>query len=578
MTAADDISNIKISEDITNDPKLDVEGIEVRKHYSNICFRMLDNRKTLATVLREALHDHAGHDSKYGLFDLLCIGIGSTIGSGVFVLTGSALPMAGPGAVVSWFIAGLICLLSSSSYMEMSARLPTKGSCYLFSYHALGELASVVGAVCLTMEYGISGSGVARNWSAKLMQLCNKTWIWCYKGDWADETCSYSDDYYLDPVAGLITAVCVLVLVLGVSMGKLVINTFTVSKMILVMFLIIAGLAAWQGNMFNDFFPTGGKGTLSATSSLFFGFIGFDEVCCMSSKAKDPAKTMPRALVGTLIGAALFSGSAQFALSAMVPWSDGMDDVPFELQFEQLGWIWAKWIVAIGELVLLPLVVLLSILPQPEVTAAMSEDGLLPLIFSRQNASGVYFQGTLICGAVFIVIAIAVPFVVLWDMISIGVLFSFNLTQASLVQTRYGNGGAMTDKRVNALVWLMVGSSAVAGYVLQQEIVMVLTDDTLEDPHVSAAPIVVVTLALLLLVLITFYIRCALPVRSKMENEKGEAYFVAPFVPFVQGLAMFLNFFLSASLTWTAHATFAGFVVVLFLMYFVYILLHKRTE
>jgi hypothetical protein len=104
-----------------------------------------------------------GEDSGSLTFiDLLAIGIGGTIGSGVFVLTGDVQPIAGPSAILSWILAGLTCLLSAFSYMELSARIPTRGSCYVFCYATLGEFAAVIGGVCLTLEYGISGAGIRK--------------------------------------------------------------------------------------------------------------------------------------------------------------------------------------------------------------------------------------------------------------------------------------------------------------------------------------------------------------------------------------------------------------------------------
>jgi len=83
------------------------------------------------------------------------------------VLTGSVLPVAGPSAALSWLFAGFICLLSGLSYMEMSANVPASGSTYTYAYHTLGELPAVIASVCLTIEYGISGAGVARSWGIR---------------------------------------------------------------------------------------------------------------------------------------------------------------------------------------------------------------------------------------------------------------------------------------------------------------------------------------------------------------------------------------------------------------------------
>mmetsp|Transcript_2158 Transcript_2158/g.6433 ORF Transcript_2158/g.6433 Transcript_2158/m.6433 type:complete len:587 (-) Transcript_2158:407-2167(-) len=528
--------------------------------------RMAEQRKTLGAIMAEASRDQEASESKLSLVDLLAIGIGSTIGSGVFVLTGNALPIAGPSAVVAWLLAGLVCLFSSLAYMELSARLPTKGSCYVFSYHGLGELASVIGAVCLTMEYGISGSGVARSWSGQLFALTGNWWVMCYNGGAPGEPgCNGDDDFYFDPLAGAMTALCAVVVALGTDMGKLVINTFTAAKICTVLFLIIAGLSLWTGNMFQSaatFAPTGAAGIVSATSVLFFGFIGFDEVCCMASKAKDPAKTMPKALAGTLLGAAILSGTAQLALAAMVPWTESMTSIAFPQAFGQQGWQWAKWLVSVAELALLPLVVLLSILPQPELTAAMSEDGLLPSVF-RKSTRGVYRRGTIIVGALLSILAACVPFSVLWDVISIGVLLSFNLTNASLVQVRYGNGGSISEPRINGLVWVMLGAACVAGFTMYYGLMQpLMAGDHLQWPM---SIISFVTLA------IAFAAALAVSRCEVKCDMRDPAIFKAFGVPFIPCLAMFFNFFLIAAIEPRNLLYFGVFLVFIVGLYVAYI-------
>jgi len=531
---------------------------------SSICQRMIVQRKSLESILEESRHDQASEGAKLSLVDLLCIGIGSTIGSGVFVLTGKALPEAGPAAFVSWMAAGLICLLSSMSYMELSSRLPTKGSCYVFSYHGLGELAGVVGAVCLTMEYGISGAGVARNWSAKLSDAIGYHPVLCYNLQPYGQGCDEDDDYYFDPIAAVITLLCTGIVARGLNMGKIVINAFTFAKIALVAFLIVAGLASWTGNQFDNFAPRGAPGVIRATSLLFFGFIGFDEVCCMASKADNPVKTMPRALAGTLIGAALFSGLAQFSLSAMVPYTEGMKSIGFEEAFDNEGLFWARWLVAVGELVLLPLVVLLSVLPQPEVTAAMAEDGLLPPIFRQMNRKGTYVKGTWLCGSFLTLVAFAVPFVVLWDVITLGVLMSFNLTNAALINMRYGNGGALRKPWVDVLVWLLMITMCIAGFTFNQGILSPL----LEEEPVIMLSVVFFGLSSACALAIMGGIRFGFETRCDMDDT---SIFKAWGVPFVPGLAMFCNFFLLATLPWMTWAYFSALLIVFFILYAAYI-------
>mmetsp|Transcript_114462 Transcript_114462/g.369974 ORF Transcript_114462/g.369974 Transcript_114462/m.369974 type:complete len:499 (-) Transcript_114462:336-1832(-) len=467
--------------------------------------------------------------------------------------------------------AGLISLLSSMSYMELSSRLPTKGSCYVFSYHGLGELAGVVGAVCLTMEYGISGAGVARNWSAKLSNAIGYHPVLCHNFKPFGQGCDEDHDYYYDPIAAVMTLLCTWVVARGLNMGKIVINAFTFAKIILVAFMIVAGLACWTGNQFDNFAPRGAPGVIDATSLLFFGFIGFDEVCCMASKADNPSKTMPRALAGTLIGAALFSGLAQFSLAAMVPYTVGMQSIGFEEAFANKGLFWARWLVSVGELVLLPLVVLLSVLPQPEVTAAMSEDGLIPSIFRRKNREGTYVQGTWLCGGILTLVAFAVPFAVLWDVISLGVLMSFNLTNAALINMRYGNGGALRKPWVDVLVWLLMITTCIAGFTFNQGILSPL----LEEEPVITLSVVFFGLSSACALAIMGGIRFGFETRCDMDDT---SLFKAWGVPFVPGLAMFCNFFLLATLPWMTWAYFSALLIVFFILYAAYIVRPTTTK
>ena len=357
--------------------------------------------------------DNDGKDeSKYSLFDLLCIGIGGTVGSGVFVLTGEVLPIAGPSAALSWLLAGLICLLSALSYMEMSALVPSAGSTYAFSYHPLGELPAVIASVCLTIEYGISGAGVARSWADKFVALtCGSSYstMFTYYSRDPDP----SSDVGMDYLGALMQALCVLVCLLGVGLGKRIINLITVAKVVLILFLVVAGFSSAETNPFSsteEFFPAGASGAAKATSMLFFGFIGFDEVCCLAARAHNPKRTMPLAIAGTVLGAAVLSCTAQLALSALEPAGLVANSTSFEQGFDTHGWQWARWVAAVGEIALLPVVVLVAFLPQPELFAAMAEDGILPRIFAQRDANGGFRAGCLLSGAFITGVALFMPF------------------------------------------------------------------------------------------------------------------------------------------------------------------------
>eukprot|EP00441_Pelagodinium_beii_P032957 CAMPEP_0197636820 /NCGR_PEP_ID=MMETSP1338-20131121/12216_1 /TAXON_ID=43686 ORGANISM="Pelagodinium beii, Strain RCC1491" /NCGR_SAMPLE_ID=MMETSP1338 /ASSEMBLY_ACC=CAM_ASM_000754 /LENGTH=465 /DNA_ID=CAMNT_0043209127 /DNA_START=178 /DNA_END=1571 /DNA_ORIENTATION=+ len=439
------------------------------------------------------------------------------------------------------------------------------GSCYIFSYHGLGELAAVLGSFCITLEYGVSGAGVARTWSEKLGNMIGSS----YKDHfWFNMGSVRTEDHYFDVAAAGLVLLCVLVVMAGTAVGKPVINAMTLAKVALIAFMVIAGLSVASHNVFASadvFFPHGVAGTMEGTTKLFFGFIGFDEVCCLASKAKDPAKTMPRALLGTLAGAALISTLAQLSLASMVEPAALMEktgeNIDFRSAFTSRGLAWAGNLVNIGELILLPLVVLLSILPQPEVTAAMSRDSLLPSIFRRQSRNGAFVRGTAISGVILTAMAFAVPFSILWDIISLGVLLGFNLSNAALMNLRYGNGGQVGNPTVDRLVRANFISTMVAGYGLW----LGLFSPLLKGKNLGITALVLGAIGAVLAIATLWGIA------SQPQTVKTEpGIFHAPGMPFIPVLAIFVNSFLMADISLSNHATMAIMFLAWLLLYFIY--------
>ncbi|DBA03685.1 TPA: hypothetical protein N0F65_004102, partial [Lagenidium giganteum] len=228
------------------------------------------------------------------LFDLISIGIGGTLGSGVFATTGAIISTtAGPAAVVSWAIGGFVCILNAFAYMELTTRVPSSGSTYAYVYHAIGELPAVIGAWLIMLEYGVSAAGVARSWASKMDE-------WLAESDYAVHWLNMD---YSNVFAAAIHIVCVVILLIGVRFGKGFINIVTVAKVLVIVFIIGAGFAALQVENLTPFIPErhennatppamafGLQGIVAGASQAFFGYIGFDEVCCLSAEAKNPKK------------------------------------------------------------------------------------------------------------------------------------------------------------------------------------------------------------------------------------------------------------------------------------------------
>lgn len=372
------------------------------------------------------------------LFDLLCIGIGSTVGSGIFSTAGEIISStAGPAAFIinSWIIAGVVCCINALAFMELVTRIPSSGSTYAYSFHALGELPAVIAAWLLTLEYGISGSGVARSWATKVQE-------WLVE-EHPEHSYQWLNEDYTNLLGAVLMALCVGVLLVGLRFGKWFANTITTIKVAVVLFIIIAGFYLTDSSNLSPFVPPrhdvdgtmafGTQGIITGASSAFFGYAGFDEVCCLAAEARNPKKIMPLAVIGVVTGTMFLSAFASLALSGMIPYPEAAS---FGSGFQYQGQHWAAQIVRAGETCTMPVVVLVCFLAQPRLNYALSCDGLMPRIFSKVDEKGNLFENTLISGAFFTAVAFVVPFDTLWDIVSFGMLLSFNMSMASLLMVR----------------------------------------------------------------------------------------------------------------------------------------------
>jgi APA family basic amino acid/polyamine antiporter len=494
------------------------------------------------------------------LFDLLCVGIGGTVGTGIFTLCGYiASGYAGPAVILSWMIAGIACLFNGFAYMELSTRIPCAGSTYAYAYVALGELPAVIAGWCLTLEYGISGAAVARSWSKKMLK-----WIIAINPNsmWIGNIVSNDN---ADMMAGIVQIAAVAVLLAGVSVGKRFINAITTLKIVVVAFMIIGGFSIFKAENLDVFVPQntdhghfGWSGVLLGSTIAFFGFIGFDEVACMAAEAKNPGKVMHKAIIGTIIGTTILSMLAALALVGMQPYALVDPDSAFGYAFYYNNLGWAAQIVQIGEIVTLPVVVLIAFLAQPRLQYAMAEDGLLPAIFAKVDRNGNLFFGTLIGGLICTLIAILVPFDNLNDLCSAGVLFTLTLSNASVIMLRLNESkadiGVYKDLCRKFLIAFFI-LSAIFSFILMNISLTLLWEQVL------------VGMFFALLCLITYQIYVIL---LKIPAEHAGNTFRSPLVPFLPCVSILINWILIAQLSWIGLVSFFGFILLASISYVFY--------
>ena len=499
-------------------------------------------RKPLAAFVAEEHEERLSRSLT--LFDLICVGVGGTLGSGIFVLTGLiSREYAGPGVVFSWVIAGVCTCLSAMAYAEMASRIPSCGSAYAYAYCALGELPAFLVAFFMTLEYGISGAAIARSWGNKLSYWFQSMGVNFPLLDYLEQ--HYSINLY----AALLHLLCVLILLMGVKVGKLVVNVFTVIKVFLVLFMIVVGFCYFTVENLQNMNPYGVNGIFRGSSAAFFGLLGYDEVCILSAEAHDPQRNLPYAVFGTIFISSLFSILASLALVGMLPYSAIDPENGFGIAFRQLDAMWAQHIVSAGEVLTLPLVVLVSFLAQPRLLYEMSVDRLLPMAFSEIDARGNLSQGIVISGSVLTVIALFVPFSYLNDMISAGVLLSFNITNSSLIAFRRG------DPHDSFLCRRLL---------LAYNILTLITSAAVNIPN-TALGFSLSMLLLLFCAVMVFVIDRKCP---EFEDSSKHEQFRVPFVPYFPCAAILLNSCMIGQLSTTGIYVTSVYVVVVLLLYF----------
>lgn len=488
------------------------------------------------------------------LFDLVSIGVGATIGSGVFVLCGLiAHEYTGPATFISWGIAGLCASFSGLCYAELSGKFAVSGSSYSYVYVAMGELPAMVAAACLSLEYVFSAAAVSRSWGDKVVAYLKD--IWQDSPTWV--LTLLEPGYNINPSAFAVATITVALLLNGVKESQKITNFFTVFKCLLVVFMCAAAFTLAQPKNFTPLFPAqfgGIVGVMRGTTSSFFGYIGYDEICCLAGEALEPSRNLPRAVMGTILIVTVLYVLAAIALVGMVPYEYVSVTSGFPDGFRYRNADVFAQITALGELFTLPVVVLVTIMAQPRLQFAMAKDGLLPPIFSEVDQSGNIWKGTLISGCLMVAISTCIPFTYLNDLISAGILVAFSLTDGCVILLRQRNPEGHPHL-IQSLLFVFNILSLVMGMSLKFE-----TETTMG--RVSGGII------LLLLLAIGFAIGKWCPAQPKSQSDCFEI--PSTFVPYLPLIGQFLNWYLVGQLEIEGILLLIGYISLSIVFYFVY--------
>ncbi len=438
-----------------------------------------------------------------GGLQLMLFGIGCIIGTGIFVLTAAGAQKAGPGLMLAFAVAGVICVVAALCYAEIASAIPVSGSAYTYTYATMGEFLAWAVGWALVLEYAIAASAVSVGWSGYFVGTILRETLGVILPPWLA-----GGPLVLGGVAGGVInlpalAIALLVtwlLMIGTSESAKVNAVLVAIKVSVLTIFIALTLPQIEVERFNPFLPAGlfggwgsGVGAIGAAATIFFAYVGFDAVSTAAEETKNPQRNVPIGLVGSLLFCTLFyiavaagaigtiggqpimgpdgipfpAGSQELARQCALPQYAAAlvcSDEALAHVLRQIGWSGVGNVLGYAAFIALPSVILVLLFAQTRIFFVMSRDGLLPEVLSRVHPKWhTPHVVTMITGSVVALAAAFLPVGKLADIANAGTLFAFAMVAAAVMVLRKTRPDVPRPFRVQGL-WL-VAPATVAGCV-----------------------------------------------------------------------------------------------------------------
>ncbi|KAJ6940105.1 hypothetical protein NC651_006295 [Populus alba x Populus x berolinensis] len=324
---------------------------------------------------------------RLGLLDLILLGVGASIGAGIFVVTGTVARDAGPGVTFSFILAGLSCVLNALCYAELASRLPAVvGGAYLYAYSAFNELTAFLVFGQLMIDYHIGAASIARSLASYVVTILEmfpvfKDNIPSWIGHGGEEF--FGGTLSINLLAPFLLALLTVILCLGVGESSIVNSFMTVLKVIIVIIVIFVGAFEVDVSNWSPFAPHGVKEILTGATVVFFAYVGFDAVANSAEESRRPQRDLPLGIIGSLvICIALYIGVC-LVLTGMVPYYLLGEDAPLAEAFTSKGLKYVSILISIGAVAGLTTTLLVGLYVQSRLYLGLGRDGLLPSLFSK---------------------------------------------------------------------------------------------------------------------------------------------------------------------------------------------------
>ncbi|WP_339212607.1 amino acid permease [Ornithinibacillus sp. FSL M8-0202] len=373
-----------------------------------------------------------------GGFDLIMLGVGAIIGTGIFILPGTVAALhSGPAIIYSFIIAAIVCSFAAMCYSEFASSVPVTGSAYTYSYTVFGEIVAWIVAWALVLEYGLAGASVATGWSAYFVSLLEGFHITipqALTGPFQPQ-----EGTYVNLPAIIIVLALAFLLTYGMKESARLNKIMVFVKVFVILLFIVVGFFYVRPENWQPFMPYGWNGVFSGAALVFFAYLGFDAVSAAAEEVKNPQKNMPIGIIGSLLVCTGLYIAVSLVLTGMVSYTELNVSDPVSFAMGLVNQNWVAGFISLGAIAGMITVILVLLYGGTRLLFALGRDQLLPRSMSKLNAHNTPVFSTWIFAILVAFCAGFIPLSKLAEMANLGTLLAFTIVSIGVLFLRKNN-------------------------------------------------------------------------------------------------------------------------------------------
>lgn len=393
----------------------------------------------LNLLRKESLSRYLGVDKHFAktmtAFDLVAMGVGAVIGTGIFILPGTvAANTAGPGVTLSFLFSGIVCALAAMCYAEFSSALPVAGSAYSYGNVVFGEIFGWILGWALILEYMLAVASVSTGWTAYFQSLLAGFGIKMPQAIAGPFDPAHGT--YINLTAIIIVLLITAMLSHGMQTSTRINNMAVVIKIAIIILFLATGVFFIRKANYHPFLPYGMKGVFRGATTVFFAYLGFDAVSSSAAEVKNPKRNMPLGIIGTLVVATVLYMGVSVVLTGMAPYKklDVANPVSFALQLVHQNWL--AGLISLGALIGMFTMMVTMTYSSSRLVYSIGRDGLLPSYLSKLDETGTPQHAVWTVGVLIALLGGFVSLDQLTNLVNIGTLLAFTFVSFGIIPLR----------------------------------------------------------------------------------------------------------------------------------------------